>query len=39
LTGLAITIGAVVTLFVLMQVTAKVEWSAVFGSGAAHAPA
>ena len=39
LTGLAITIGAVVTLFVLMQATAKVEWSAVFGSGAARAPA
>jgi hypothetical protein len=34
LTGLAITIGAVVTLFVLMQATAKVEWGAVFGSGA-----
>jgi hypothetical protein len=30
LTGLAITIGAVVTLFVLMQATAKVEWGAVF---------
>jgi len=39
LTGLAITIGAVVTLFVLMQATAKVEWGAVFGSGAARAPA
>lgn len=30
LTGLAITIGAVVTLFVLMQATARVEWNAVF---------
>jgi len=39
LTGLAITIGAVVTLFVLMQATAKVEWGAVFGTGAARAPA
>ena len=39
LTGLAITIGAVVTLFVLMQATAKVEWSAVFLSGATRAPA
>ena len=39
LTGLAITIGAVMTLFVLMQATAKVEWGAVFGSGAARAPA
>ena len=39
LTGLAITIGAVATLFVLMQATAKVEWSAVFGSGTARVPA
>ncbi|HTE16420.1 MAG TPA: hypothetical protein VK642_15210 [Burkholderiales bacterium] len=31
LTGLAITIGAIATLFVLMQVTARVNWSAVFG--------
>jgi hypothetical protein len=30
LTGLAITIGAIVTLFVLMQATAKVEWNKVF---------
>ncbi|MCU0294292.1 MAG: cell envelope integrity protein CreD [Thermoanaerobaculaceae bacterium] len=29
-TGLAITIGSIVTLFVLMQVTAKVDWSTVF---------
>ena len=29
-TGLAVTIGAIVTLFVLMQVTARVEWSTVF---------
>ena len=30
LTGIAITIGAVVTLFVLMQATARVEWNDVF---------
>lgn len=31
LTGLAITIGAIATLFVLMQITARVNWNAVFG--------
>ena len=31
LTGLAITIGAIATLFVLMQVTARVNWTRVFG--------
>lgn len=30
LTGLAITIGAIATLFVLMQITARVNWTAVF---------
>ncbi len=30
LTGLAITIGAIATLFVLMQITARVNWNAVF---------
>ena len=30
LTGLTITIGAVLTLFVLMQATAKVEWQKIF---------
>ncbi len=30
LTGLAVTIGAIVTLFVLMQLTARVNWRAVF---------
>ena len=30
LTGLAITIGAIVTLFVLMQATARVDWRAIF---------
>jgi inner membrane protein involved in colicin E2 resistance len=29
-TGLTVTIGAIVTLFVLMQMTARVDWSAVF---------
>jgi hypothetical protein len=29
-TGLAVTIGAILTLFVLMQMTAKVQWSDVF---------
>ena len=29
-TGLTITIGAIVTLFVLMNVTARVDWSQVF---------
>jgi hypothetical protein len=33
-TGLAVTIGAVITLFVLMQTTAGVNWNAVFGSPA-----
>ncbi len=32
LTGLAVTIGAVATLFVLMQVTAKVRWDRVFAT-------
>lgn len=31
-TGLTVTIGAIVTLFVLMQVTARVNWAEVFGS-------
>ena len=30
-TGLTITIGAVITLFVLMQMTAHVSWDDVFG--------
>jgi len=36
-TGLAVTVGAIVTLFVLMQMTARVRWSEVFGRGAAGA--
>jgi len=34
-TGLSITIGAVVTLFVLMQMTARVSWDDVFSAGIA----
>ncbi len=33
LTGLAVTVGAIVTLFVLMQLTAPVNWRAVFARG------
>jgi hypothetical protein len=33
-TGLAITVGAIVTLFVLMQLTARVSWDEVFSDGA-----
>lgn len=32
-TGLAITIGAILTLFVLMQITARVPWDEVFAGG------
>lgn len=32
-TGLSITIGAVLTLFVMMQITARVSWDEVFGHG------
>jgi inner membrane protein involved in colicin E2 resistance len=39
LTGLAVTVGAVVTLFVLMQATAKVEWTRVFAGRDARATA
>jgi hypothetical protein len=36
-TGLTVTIGAVVTLFVLMQITARVDWSQVFArAGTTH---
>lgn len=34
-TGLAITVGAIVTLFVLMQMTAHVSWDETFRAGAA----
>lgn len=33
LTGLAITVGAIITLFVLMQATARTDWRDVFGKG------
>ncbi len=32
LTGLAVTLGSIATLFVLMQLTAKVDWNSVFRS-------
>ncbi len=31
-TGLTVTVGAILTLFVLMQATAKVDWNRVFGA-------
>lgn len=34
ITGLAVTVGAVLTLFVLMQVTARVDWGRVFAGRA-----
>jgi inner membrane protein involved in colicin E2 resistance len=34
-TGLAVTVGAIVTLFVLMQMTARVRWPEVFDRGPA----
>jgi hypothetical protein len=37
LTGLAVTIGAVITLFVLMQMTAGVKWADVFTNPAERA--
>ncbi len=36
ITGLAITIGSVVTLAVLMRLTAQLDWSTVFGRSAKH---
>lgn len=38
-TGLTVTIGAIVTLFVLMQTTARVDWEQVLGSAARREPA
>jgi inner membrane protein involved in colicin E2 resistance len=38
-TGLAITVGAIVTLFILMQVTARVSWEDVFAGGGLQTPA
>jgi hypothetical protein len=38
LTGLAITIGAIATLFVLMQATAKIRWNEVFAARPAPVP-
>lgn len=38
-TGLAITLGAIVTLFALMQLTARVDWAEVFAGRGAPEPA
>lgn len=38
ITGLTVTIGAVVTLFVLMQITARVDWAEVFDRSSVTAP-
>ena len=38
LTGLAITIGAVATLFVLMQTTARIDWNEIFARHRAATP-
>jgi len=35
-TGLTVTVGAVLTLFVLMQITARVDWGRVFAGGDAR---
>ncbi|HKU71593.1 MAG TPA: hypothetical protein VJQ51_12200 [Burkholderiales bacterium] len=39
LTGIAITVGAVATLFVLMQATARIHWGEIFSRRLAGAPA
>ena len=36
-TGLAVTVGAIVTLFVLMQLTARVDWNAALDGASAPA--
>ena len=33
-TGLTVTVGAILTLFVMMQATARVDWGAVFAQRA-----
>ena len=38
MTGLATTIGAAITLFVLRQITARVSWDDVFANGVGSAP-
>jgi hypothetical protein len=37
-TGLAITIGSIITLFVAMQLTGRIRWSEVFAAGTAPRP-
>ena len=39
LTGLTIAIGAILTLFVVMHLTAQLDWSEVFGSNKRPPPA
>jgi inner membrane protein involved in colicin E2 resistance len=39
LTGLTVTIGAIVTLFVVMQMTARIRWAEKFNSKLASKPA
>jgi inner membrane protein involved in colicin E2 resistance len=38
-TGLAITVGAIATLFVLMQITGRLDWGALFDRARARGPA
>ncbi len=38
LTGLMVTVGSILTLFALMQLTARVEWSEVFAARAGRGP-
>ena len=37
-TGLAVTVGAILTLFVVMQMTGKLDWEVVLGKGRAPVP-
>jgi len=37
-TGLAVTVGAILTLFVIMQLTGKVDWAAATGRPAPPGP-
>jgi hypothetical protein len=37
-TGLAVTIGAIITLFVVMQMTGRIRWAEKFAGAAAAAP-
>jgi len=37
-TGLAITVGAILTLFMMMQLTGRLDWAEVLGKGGRSAP-